>query len=84
MFDILATILSMKILYNYRDIEQHWQAEWEKHKLYDTPEGVIKENKYYILPQLPYPSGSGLHVGHAEGYTACDIFARFQRMRGKK
>ena len=39
--------------------------------------------KYYILDMFPYPSGAGLHVGHPEGYTATDILARFERMRGK-
>jgi leucyl-tRNA synthetase len=70
--------------YNPQEIEPKWQKEWEKQELYKTPEDVSKEDKMYILPQLPYPSGSGLHVGHAEVYTACDIFARYQRMTGKK
>ncbi|MBT4121111.1 MAG: leucine--tRNA ligase [Candidatus Magasanikbacteria bacterium] len=64
--------------------EAKWQKYWEKKKLFKTPEEVTKTNKYYILPQLPYPSGSGLHVGHAEVYSACDIYARYQRMKGKK
>ncbi|HLB60521.1 MAG TPA: leucine--tRNA ligase [Patescibacteria group bacterium] len=70
--------------YNHKTIEKKWQKVWEEQKLYQTPEGVTRENKFYILPQLPYPSGEGLHVGHAEVYTACDIYARFQRMNGKK
>jgi len=70
--------------YNPQDIEKKWQKYWEENKTFQTPEDVTSDNKYYILPQLPYPSGSGLHVGHAEVYTACDIFARYQRMTGKK
>ncbi|OIO20119.1 MAG: leucine--tRNA ligase [Candidatus Magasanikbacteria bacterium CG1_02_32_51] len=70
--------------YNPQEIEKKWQKYWEDNKTFKTPEDATAENKYYILPQLPYPSGSGLHVGHAEGYTACDIFARYQRMTGKK
>src|SRR3989339_1678788 len=70
--------------YNPQEIESKWQKIWEEQKLFKTPEDINSENKFYILPQLPYPSGSGLHVGHAEVYTACDIYARYQRMTGKK
>jgi leucyl-tRNA synthetase len=70
--------------YNPKEIEIKWQKFWEDEKMFQTPEQVTKENKMYILPQLPYPSGSGLHVGHAEVYTACDIYARYLRMNGKK
>ncbi|PIR03208.1 MAG: hypothetical protein COV60_01530, partial [Candidatus Magasanikbacteria bacterium CG11_big_fil_rev_8_21_14_0_20_43_7] len=70
--------------YDPKQIESKWQAFWEKNKTFSTPEDATPENKCYILPQLPYPSGSGLHVGHAEVYTACDIYARYQRMKGKK
>ena len=58
-------------------------SNFGKKGLYKTPSNVNRDNKCYVLPQLPYPSGAGLHVGHAEGYTACDIYARFQRMKGK-
>lgn len=69
--------------YNPTEIEAKWQRKWEESGIFKTPENASKENKMYILPQLPYPSGSGLHVGHAEVYTACDIYARYQRMIGK-
>jgi leucyl-tRNA synthetase len=42
------------------------------------------KDKYYVLDMFPYPSGSGLHVGHPEGYTATDIMARFKRFQGKE
>lgn len=70
--------------YNPQDIEAKWQKYWEETELYKTPEDATSDDKYYMLPQLPYPSGSGLHVGHAEVYNACDIFARYQRMKGEK
>jgi valyl-tRNA synthetase len=74
----------MENKYNPQVIEKKWQEYWEKNKTFETPKKVSSANKFYILPQLPYPSGSGLHVGHAEVYTACDIYARFQRMKEKK
>ncbi|MBN1916189.1 leucine--tRNA ligase [Candidatus Dojkabacteria bacterium] len=70
--------------YDHIKIEEKWSQIWEKDNIYCTPDDATSENKYYILPQLPYPSGSGLHVGHAEVYSACDIFARYKRMKGKK
>ncbi len=70
--------------YDPKKIEKKWQKIWNKEKAFSTPKDAIEKNKYYILPQLPYPSGSGLHVGHAEVYTACDIYARYKRMTGKK
>ncbi len=69
--------------YDPKSIELKWQKIWEETGIYTTPSHTTKEKKMYILPQLPYPSGSGLHVGHAEVYAACDIYARYQRMKGK-
>ena len=70
--------------YDHKKIEKKWQRRWEKDEMFKTPAEALLNDKYYILPQLPYPSGSGLHVGHAEVYTACDIYARYKRMAGKK
>lgn len=69
------------MVYDPRKFEKKWQAYWEEHGTFrsgDRPD--LK--KYYVLDMFPYPSGKGLHVGHVEGYTASDIVARFQRMRG--
>lgn len=70
--------------YDPSEIEPRIQKTWEEAELFSTPGDADKNSKYYMLPQLPYPSGSGLHVGHAEVYTGCDILARFKRMQGKK
>ncbi|MFB6317915.1 leucine--tRNA ligase [Saccharicrinis sp. FJH54] len=67
--------------YNFTELEKKWQAYWEKHKTFSTPDDYTKE-KYYILDMFPYPSGAGLHVGHPEGYTATDIISRYKRMKG--
>ena len=67
--------------YNHQKIEKKWQKYWEKNNLYKA-EDFSKKKKKYILDMFPYPSGTGLHVGHVEGYTATDIYARFLKIRG--
>lgn len=73
--------------YDPATLEPKWQAYWENHKTFRTPDPGDPEfdpsrPKYYVLDMFPYPSGAGLHVGHPEGYTATDILARYKRMRG--
>ena len=68
--------------YPFQDIEPKWQRYWEEHKLFRALDSDAKRKKLYVLDMFPYPSGAGLHVGHPEGYTATDIYCRYQRMRG--
>ncbi len=68
--------------YDPSAIEPKWQKFWEDGGTFRARRTPGKE-KLYVLDMFPYPSGSGLHVGHPEGYTATDIVARFARMRGK-
>ena len=67
--------------YNPSEIEPKWQNYWAENDTFKT-EDFSSKPKYYILDMFPYPSGSGLHVGHPEGYTATDIVSRYKRMRG--
>jgi len=66
--------------YDPINLEKKWQGYWEKEKTFKV--GKPGKKKLYILDMFPYPSGTGLHVGHPLGYTATDIFSRFKRMNG--
>ena len=73
--------------YPFDQLEPKWQALWEERRAFHAPNpgdpGFDPTRpKYYVLDMFPYPSGSGLHVGHPEGYTATDIVARYKRLRG--
>ncbi len=67
--------------YDHRAAEPKWQSRWKAVGLHRTTFDPNKP-KFYALDMFPYPSGSGLHVGHCEGYTATDIVTRWKRMAG--
>lgn len=67
--------------YNFRSIEEKWQKAWTEQEVYKVSNSSTKP-KYYVLDMFPYPSGSGLHVGHPLGYIASDIFSRHKRLKG--
>ena len=83
------------MVYDFKKIEQKWQKEWEEKKVFEVKEdsstlrkgtstlmkGTSKK-KYYVLDMFPYPSGVGLHMGHAFVFSLGDIFARFKRLQG--
>ena len=67
--------------YDHIKIENKWQSYWFEKKIFSTEVDPNKP-KYYVLDMFPYPSGSGLHVGHPLGYIATDIIARYKRHLG--
>ncbi len=67
--------------YDPSKIEPRWQRFWDEHQTFMVDENPDKP-KYYVLDMFPYPSGTGLHVGHPLGYFASDIIARYKRMQG--
>ena len=66
---------------NHNEIEKKWQKYWEEKGCFKAITGSDKK-PYYVLVEFPYPSGTGLHVGHVRGYTAQDAIARMMRMQG--
>lgn len=66
---------------DFKAIESKWQKRWEEAKVFEAKDSSEKK-KYYVLEMFPYPSGSGLHMGHAWNYTIGDIIARFKLMSG--
>jgi len=71
----------MSARYPFSEVEPRWQRYWVERKTFRAPDFSPKP-KFYCIDMFPYPSGSGLHVGHLEGYTATDTLCRFRRMRG--
>ncbi|RJK97067.1 leucine--tRNA ligase [Vallicoccus soli] len=74
------------------ELEARWQDRWEREGTFEAPNPsgplagdpeVVARPKLFVMDMFPYPSGSGLHVGHPLGYIATDVFARFQRMAGR-
>jgi leucyl-tRNA synthetase len=68
------------MVYETQVIEQKWQKRWQEHPPRTQPTGSGK--KYYCLDMFPYPSGSGLHVGHWRGYVLSDVYARIKLLEG--
>ena len=67
--------------YEPKNIESKWQEVWEKEKIYQAKD-FDQKPKFYTLIEFPYPSGAGLHVGHARSWSAMDAYSRKKRMQG--
>ena len=69
------------MVYSFKEIEAKWQKIWKQQKTFAAKLENGKK-KYYCLEMFPYPSGSGLHVGHLKNYVPMDAFCRFKTMQG--
>lgn len=67
---------------DFKEIEKKWQKYWEEHPELSQADDLSDKKKKYVLVEFPYPSGSGLHIGHAFTFTGGDVYARFKRMQG--
>lgn len=74
-----------------QEIEARWQDHWDAERTFEAPNptgplgdptAVAGRPKKFILDMFPYPSGAGLHMGHPLGFTATDMYARYQRATG--
>ncbi|MFZ4811084.1 MAG: class I tRNA ligase family protein, partial [Ilumatobacteraceae bacterium] len=72
-----------------QEIELRWQAWWDEHGTFETPNpvgpladpaAIEGKQKLFVLDMFPYPSGTGLHVGHPLGFIGTDVYSRFKRM----
>ncbi|MGH3794841.1 MAG: leucine--tRNA ligase [Pseudonocardiaceae bacterium] len=76
-----------------KEIERRWQGRWTEQGTFHAPNPVgtlrpsdgteVPEDKLFVQDMFPYPSGSGLHVGHPLGFIGTDVFARYHRMTGR-
>ncbi|MBO5415445.1 MAG: leucine--tRNA ligase [Clostridia bacterium] len=67
--------------YNCSEIESKWQKRWEEAHIFEAQDGSDKP-KFYGLVEFPYPSGSGMHVGHIKAYSGLEVVSRKRRMQG--
>ena len=67
--------------YNHKETEAKWRDYWEDHQVYKV-DATSDRPKYYCLDMFPYPSGSGLHVGHWRGYVLSDVWSRYKTLQG--
>ena len=68
--------------YDFKNVEQKWQQRWEESKIFRAKNYDFSKPKFYGLVEFPYPSGSGMHVGHIKAYSGLEVISRKRRMQG--
>ena len=68
-------------MYN-KDIDKKWQKKWEEEKCFSAKNDTKNKKKFYSLIEFPYPSGAGLHVGHARAFMGMEVISRKKRLEG--
>ena len=71
----------MEPKYDFRVVEEKWQARWSAERIFET-EVAQDQKKFYVLEMYPYPSGTGLHMGNTRVYCIGDVYARYKALRG--
>jgi len=79
---VIKTIGAKSMSYDFKTIEEKWRQSWRKNPYFKTRDIRKKEKKFYCLDMFPYPSGSGIHVGHWKGYVFSDVYARIKLLEG--
>ena len=67
--------------YDFKQIEKKWQDTWEEQHIFEAQDNSDKP-KFFGLVEFPYPSGSGMHVGHIKAYSGLEVISRKKRMQG--
>ena len=67
--------------YDFKNIEKKWQDRWEESGIFHA-EDLSEKPKFYGLVEFPYPSGTGMHVGHIKAYSGLEVISRKRRMQG--
>jgi leucyl-tRNA synthetase len=65
-------------MYNHNLIEKKWLEYWEKNQTNYFVE--TKQPKYFVMDAFPYPSGTGLHIGHIKAFSGTDFISRYKKM----
>lgn len=78
---VVLTLQDLFMAYDFKAVEQKWRSRWAERPYFKTQSDKTKK-KYYCLDMFPYPSGSGLHVGHWKGYVFSDVYSRMKLLQG--